>query len=150
MRALLRREMQPRENLLDPLSVGKAGIELQIVTGTNALNLRFGAYPKERSGAHTLLHGQNPQRSSSVPGAVCDRLGIVIAVRLFASRVVKAVGHDAVMARIEAGNDGVVVRKCDGWKRGKHAFGRAGTLSGQRKQMFGMKFPGVVVAKSIQ
>src|SRR5271165_632407 len=106
--------MEPGKNLLDALRIGKTGVELQIVSGANSLYVGFGTYPKETSGAHALLLGQNPERSSAVPGAVADGLRVVIAIDLFPGRIIKAVGHNAMMLRVEAGHDRVMVGKSDG------------------------------------
>jgi hypothetical protein len=41
VRALLRREAQPGDDLVDPLFVGKAIIEFEVLGGTAAVNLCF-------------------------------------------------------------------------------------------------------------
>src|SRR5579863_1552017 len=100
--------MQPGQNLFDPLWVGKASIELQVIGGTHSLNVRLGADPEERSGSHALLLRQYPKRSSAIPRAVADRLAVVIAVGFLPRRIIKIVGHNAVGLRIETGHDRVV------------------------------------------
>src|SRR5580658_5048894 len=142
--------MEPSQNLVNPLSVGKFSVELQIVSGTNSLDVRLRTDPKETSRPHALLLRQHPEWSSTIPSAVADCHGITIAIDLFPSRIIKAVGHDAMMFRVKAGNDGVMVGK--GYRRisGKHTFRRAGALSCQCQQVVSMITLCIVIAEAVQ
>src|SRR5262249_2973469 len=118
--------------------------------GPNSLNLSFRSYPKERSGPHALLLGQNPQGSATVPSPVGDGLDVVGVVNLFSRGVVEAVGHNTVMLRVEAGDDGVVVGRRLGGKGWNHSFGCAGTLGSQSEQMVGVIALRVVVTEAVK
>ena len=72
VRALLRWQMEPGRDLIDSLFVGEFPIEPEIVAGTNSPDVRLATDPGETSGSHTLLLGQDPERSSAIPGAVAD------------------------------------------------------------------------------
>src|SRR5580698_3986340 len=100
--------MKPGQNLFDPLFIREFSVKLQIVSGTNSLNVGLGTDPEEACGSHALLLRQHPERSSTVPGAVADGLGVMVAIDLFSSRIIKRVRDDAVMFRIEAGGNGVM------------------------------------------
>src|ERR1700734_1817918 len=130
--------MKPGQNLFDPLFIREFSVELQIVSGTNSLDVGLGPDPEETSRSHALLLRQHPERSSTVPGTVADGLGIMVAIDLLSSRIIKRVGYNAVMFRIEAGDDRVMIGKSDGRIRGKHSFGCAGSLASEGEQMGGV------------
>ena len=78
--ALVGRELEPVDDLVDALVVVEGVIELEVVGGALALDFGLGAGPEDAGGAHTLLLGEDPERGAGVPGSVAVPLGLSVDV----------------------------------------------------------------------
>ena len=150
MGPLLGRHAQPGNDLFDPFGIGKVVVKFQVVGRPPAVYLRLRTGPEEARAAHTLFLRQYPERRAPVPTAVETGGRIVLRISLFAHRIIKVVGHDAVVFRKEPGDQRVVVGKGQRGIGRDHSLARDGTLRGQCQQMFGAVFFGVVVAKTVE
>ena len=150
MGPLRRRQLQPGDDLIDALFIGKVIVEMQIIRGPPAINFGLRTGPEEAGAAHALFFRQAPQGGASIPASVAIRLWITVGVSLFARRIVELVGHDAVMLGIEAGHQGVVIGKGQRRVGRDHSLVCDGSLRSQLQQMLGAIFPGIVVAKAVK
>ena len=73
----------------------------------------------------------------------------MVAIDLFSSWIIKRVRHDAVMLRIEACDDRVMVGKGNGRISGKYAFGCAGALGSEGEQMIGMIALRIIITEAV-
>ena len=93
--ALLGRELEPGDHLIDARRIGKLIVEMKIVGRALAGDLSLRAGPEKTGGAHSLLLGKRPERDAAVPGAVEFGLLIRHRIRRLARGIVKLVGDDA-------------------------------------------------------
>ena len=105
--------MEPRDDLIDAGGFVNVVVEAEILRGKLPGDFGFGSGPEEASGAHTLLFCQGPEGGTVVPRAVRNDFGVSDAVAGLLLFVVKAVRDEAVVLRIKAGGDGVVIWKSE-------------------------------------
>ena len=110
---------------------------MEIVGGALAGDFCFGARPEKTGGAHALLFRERPERDAAVPTSVEICFWIAGGVMLLALRIVEFIGYDAVMLRVEAGDDREMIGECDGRIGWDHSVGRAGAVRGHGLKMRG-------------
>src|SRR6266478_4831505 len=102
MRSKLRRQLQPRNHLINALLIVELVIKVQVVRRTFTLYLGLRARPEETRRPHSLLLCQHPQRRTAIPTAITIGQRLRIDIRLFARGIPEAIRDDAVVLRIEA------------------------------------------------
>ena len=143
-------ERQPLHDLIDARLVGYGVVIVQVVARPLAGDLCLRAGPEEAGCAHALLLCQRPERHTAIPGAIGYCLRIVEGVALLARGVIEAHGDDAVMLRVEAGHQRVVIGKGDGGIRRQHAIRRAGAGFGDGVEVGRAVELRVVVAEAVE
>ena len=126
-----------------------AGIR-RVITGREAGNFGLAAGPAEAGGAHALAFGKTPEGRAGVPGGVGDGVGVGGGEAGLANGIEKAVGEEAVVTGIEAGDEGEVVGKSERRIGGQHAFRRRGALPGEGEKVAGVVALGVVPAEAVE
>ena len=150
MRSKIRRQLQPRDHLIDTLFIVELLVEAQIVRRAFALDLRLRARPEEARRAHSLLLCQHPKRRAAIPAAIAVGLDLRVDISLFARGIPEAIRDDAVVLRIEAGDDADVIGKRKRRIRGQHALGSARTLGSKLQKMRRAVSSRIIVAEAVE
>ena len=150
VRPLRRRQAEPLDDLIDSFAVIELIVEEHVVGGALAGDLCHGTGPEDGCCAHALLLGERPERRAAVPSTVGGGVVVVVVIGGVAGGIEEAVCDDAVVLRIEAGDDGVVVREGERWVGRNHALRRAGSACCERPQMRQAELLRVVVAEGVE
>ena len=102
---------------IDTLAIVELVVEHHVVGGSLAGDLGGSGGPEDGCSAHALLFGEGPERRAAVPGAIGSGVAAVVVIGGVAGGIEEAVGYDAVVFRVEAGNDGVVVGEGERWDK---------------------------------
>ncbi len=125
-------KVEPRQQLIDAPVRRHASVEMQPVARPHAVDRDVGSGPEHRRGMPALFFDADPERLAAPPRGIRDRLLILVDERLAARRIDHAVVDDAVMIRIEAGHQRVVVRKR---QRRERRLQRVGANAARRRAM---------------
>src|SRR5271154_4162573 len=150
VRTKLRRQLQPRNHLIDALLIVELVVEVQVIRRTFALDLGLGARPEETRRPHALLLGQHPKRRTAIPTAVAVGLRLRIDIGLVARGVPEAIGDDTVVLWIETGDDADVVGKGKRWISRQHALGSARTFDSNLQKMGRPISSRIVIAEAVK
>ena len=102
-------QLEPGYGLVYALLIGYFLVIVEIIVGVCALDGGLGAYPKVGCCFEPLLPGQLPQGCAAIVGRVADDLAVPHAITLVQSGVVEAVVHQAMVAGVQAGDEGIMV-----------------------------------------
>jgi len=134
VRAFVARQAKPRQHLIHARVGTHLAIECQPVLGTHAVDGDIRARPEHCRRMFALAFGANPQRLAAPPRRIGRGLWIIVYKFVATDRIEEAVVDDAVMIRIQAGDDGVVIRERERGEGRAQRFG-VHTIGGQQRKI---------------